>query len=610
MLKQLYLILFISCCSSATWAQLPSNFPLYHEVVEHAINYTTCHVRINYPAQWKIIKNTEGFWITISYNMSDKTFKDGPKQLVWSPEKGFVGNIVLKGNGSGGRLDRDQLKRKPYPSKQSGIDEYNINRFFGMEDWMQKNIAYYQENPPKTYQEYYSLGRAHSYSITEYMLTYGTKHLIDTTPALLDSMSFHSDKAIACFKKTYELEPSFQTIVGSIYTKYCNEILFSSMQWAILGFKEKAIALVQKKELYTKNTLAFAKNSLLSCPPNAILFTYGDNDTYPLLYLQQAKNIRTDVLIINESLLTTDDYINHLRDANYYPKNHLQINLAASAYQHTNNQYIHLKENTKQAPWTVQQLIQLLESEKEEAKDIRMASTNRFVLGNDKNNAIQLECSKQYLVRNALLLLVILEQNHQTRPIMFAFSCNYQKAPKAIGLNKYLPIYGMNHQFKYQEIEPTSLTKKEALENYTLFNKQLKWPVFKEIDEGGYPAFYATVLNVNIVLEALIQHQQLKQAKKVQNKWYNSIKNVFTELDASSQILFIEQFYQLQPLEKANTLLRQYFTYLIEEELNSYETAEIINTIIPRIEQLMTTYETSDLSQQWEQVKAHYNKYR
>jgi len=56
-----------------------------------------------------------------------------------------------------------------------------------------------------------------------------------------------------------------------------------------------------------------AKDYLESCAPNAILFSYGDNDTYPLWYAQEVEGVRPDVRVINFSLLGIDWYINELR---------------------------------------------------------------------------------------------------------------------------------------------------------------------------------------------------------------------------------------------------------------------------------------------------------
>ncbi len=115
-------------------------------------------------------------------------------------------------------------------------------------------------------------------------------------------------KAIDAYSKLSIQNPAYETRVGNIKIKLANEYMFMYTELLMSADRIKARQYAAKAS-YNDSLLNMGKQFLDSVPPNSILITGGDNDTYPLWYLQEVKEYRTDVLVLNYNMLGAKRYL-------------------------------------------------------------------------------------------------------------------------------------------------------------------------------------------------------------------------------------------------------------------------------------------------------------
>jgi hypothetical protein len=119
---------------------------------------------------------------------------------------------------------------------------------------------------------------------------------------------------LSAIKLYGQLPFDFATPVGNAPTKQANEWMTAYL--ALLQYSPQEVAdefIAQMPDTYGDHLKFAAKMMLESVPVNGLLITEGDNDTYPLIYLQLKEGLRTDVLVINRHLLAIPRYVKALR---------------------------------------------------------------------------------------------------------------------------------------------------------------------------------------------------------------------------------------------------------------------------------------------------------
>ncbi|HEV2479120.1 MAG TPA: DUF2723 domain-containing protein [Puia sp.] len=222
----------------------------------------------------------------------------------------------------------------------------------------------------------------------------------------------------------------------------------------------------------SKKTLArdLAVDYLESCPKNAILFSFEDNDTYPIWYAQEVEGIRPDVRVIINTLSGTDWLINQLR---YKINDAPPIDVLFTKDQIMGDKKEVVYFTDKLPGWSKDKYYDLYDTfktvlanddprfmtETEGGTPLNLLPTRKFsvpvnaptVLANGTVHSgekivpeldLDINPQKNYLEKNELTMLAIIAANRWKRPICFT----NPNDPSALGLGKYIRSRGMSYQ--------------------------------------------------------------------------------------------------------------------------------------------------------------------
>ena len=175
----------------------------------------------------------------------------------------------------------------------------------------------------------------------------------------------------------------------------------------------------------------YGYNLLNSCEPNGIIFTNGDNDTFPLWYLQEVENIRRDVKVVNLSLLNTPWYIEQLME--HEP----QLKFDFSNDMFSDDLY-------KIDPWyATESAFELCGKEFNDEESWNKLECELSVNGNLVSFNIRPTLIGRLLRVQDYMILKIINDININRPIYFAATV----APNnQIGLDRYLSMEGMTYK--------------------------------------------------------------------------------------------------------------------------------------------------------------------
>lgn len=288
-----------------------------------------------------------------------------------------------------------------------------------------------------------------------------------------------------------------------------------------------------------------AYNYLMTCEKESILVTHGDNDTFPLWYIQEVEGVRTDVRIVNTSLLGMDWYINQMK-YRVYDSPPLNLSIPQEEYLFGTNDYLQIEDQVKR-PYPLKAVIDFISNPKAKyvdedgeahsffaARQVTIPVDKAAVIKNgimpaaDSSlilDTIQLNIpeGKRVLTKTEMIILDLLANYKWERPIYFG----QMGGDLEIGIKDYLEFNGFAYKFVPFKSKTTigNPGRVAADKMYNMLINVYKWGNINKpevnVDYQHLLTFSAVmpVRNLHtITAKALIAQGKTKEASEVLDK--------------------------------------------------------------------------------------------
>ncbi len=210
----------------------------------------------------------------------------------------------------------------------------------------------------------------------------------------------------------------------------------------------------------------FAKNYLDSCDKNAIIFTNGDNDTFPLWFVQEVEGYRTDIRVVNLSLLNTDWYIDQMK-RKAYKSDAVPFSMTQDHYRQGTRDYIYLRKTWDDGFHDINKVMDFVKSNDRKTQlptsskeYMNYLPTNKFSIPVDRNKVIENgivlpEFENQIpdkinwtikggaVMKAKMMILDLMATNNWERPVYFAITVGSEHY---MNLEEYFQLEGLAYK--------------------------------------------------------------------------------------------------------------------------------------------------------------------